>query len=508
MATPLRLSDSIETTVRFVEDTPADAIVPETVARLKNGEDPLSLLRAAAFAVSRSSALPTDHHGGPVHPIAGIPSVLGAARRLEGDWALMPVVHSVALANKHVNHPEMGPVIMPALSVPPSEDPAADKQVLREAIQKLEPHMAERQLLKLLPRCTPGEILDLMLERASRWNPLDDHYFLYPVYAMRAVETLGWDSAAVLLRPAVRFIASNPSALGLDVPGEMSSDYVARNVAAYYQFEAEAARLTEKHALDTRAIPIASSPEEDQAVIALAERIGTIDAYKKIPALIAEALGGGLSLDGVAEAMSVGGAMIHMRTDYGNPFDVHFTTGINARRWLIRLPEVSQQNKVLALLSWSASPEIRLAEPKMAWPVRPSAAELAVLPERDQAALLDAIQASIVAHPRLEELRANPVMVSGMRAYEQTRQVMLLAWQYLAKGFDREALFRRVGEIMCRDDFAEMHTFKHLQATTEEYATSRPAHRDFHLVSAVKVAAITYGLYQDVYDKAKSCLAV
>lgn len=507
MPMPLRLPDDLEEKVRFVEDTPPGEIIAWTVANLRAGEAPRDLLRAAALAVSRSSALPTDHHGGPIHPIAGIPAVLGLAGRLDADWALMPVVHSVTLANKHVNHPEMGPYIMPALPEGDMGELEADKAAFREAIENLEPSLAEHLLMRLLPRCGPGEILDLMLSRASRWNPLDDHYFLYPVLAMRAVETLGWDSAEVLLRPPVRFIASNPSALGMEIPGEMASDYVATNVANYHRFAADMEELFARHGLHDANLAVDSGPDEDAAVLSLARRIGEVPAFAEIPRLVAEALGKGMSLDGAAEAMSVGGATIHMRTDYGNPFDVHFTTGMNARRWLLRLPGIGQENKILALLSLAYSPEIRLAEDKLDWPVRPSPDEIASLPERGQDDLLDAIEEEIASHPRREVYETSP-RVGLMRAGEPTRRIMALAWHYVEKGYDAETLFRRMGRIMCRDDFAEMHTFKHLQATSDEYASARPGHRDVYLVSAVKVAASTYGIAQDVFERAKPHLAV
>jgi hypothetical protein len=507
MPMPLRLHGDLEERVRFVEETAPGELVDRTVAELRAGEEPRDLLRAATLAVSRSSALPTDHHGGPVHPVAGIPAILGLTGRLDADWALMPVIHSVALANKHVNHPEMGPYIMAALPKGDMGELAADKASFRKAIENLEPSLAEHLLIRLLPRCGPGEILDLMLGRASRWNALDDHYFLYPVLAMRAVETLGWDSAEVLLRPPVRFIASNPSALGMEIPGEMASDYVATNVASYHRFAADVEELFSRHGLNDIVLPIETGPHEDDAVLALARRIGDVPAFAEIPRLVAEALGKGVSLDGAAEAMRVGGATIHMRTDYGNPFDVHFTTGMNARRWLLRLPGIGQENKILALLSLAYSPEIRLAEDKLAWPARPAPEMIAALPDLEQGDLLDAIETEIVSHPRRAVYESTP-RVGLMRAGEPTRRIMALAWQYVEKGYDEEILFRRMGRIMCRDDFAEMHTFKHLQATTEEYANARPAHRDVYLVSAVKVAASTYGIAQDVFERARPHLAV
>ncbi|MDA0704911.1 MAG: hypothetical protein O3A96_16985, partial [Proteobacteria bacterium] len=297
------------------------------------------------------------------------------------------------------------------------------------------------------------------------------------------------------------------SALGMEIPGEMASDYVATNVANHHRFAADMEELFSRRGLYDRLLPVESTPKEDETLLALARRIGEVSAFTEIPRLVAAALGDGMSLDGAAEAMSVGGATIHMRTDYGNPFDVHFTTGMNARRWLLRLPGISQENSILALLSLAYSPEIRLAEDKLDWPVRPSPEEIAALPDRGQGDLLDAIEAEILRHPRREVYESSP-RVGLMRAGEPTRRIMALAWQYVEKGYGAEALFLRMGRIMCKDDFAEMHTFKHLQATSDEYACARPGHRDVYLVSAVKVAASTYGIAQDVFARARPHLTV
>ena len=55
----------------------------------------------------------------------------------------------------------------------------------------------------------------------------------------------------------------------------------------------------------------------------------------------------------------------------------------------------------------------------------------------------------------------------------------------------------------CRDDFSEMHAFKHLQAAVEEYGSTREQLRWVHLVSVAKMAWCTYGFAQDVYEQAR-----
>ena len=66
MAEPVRFPEPMESAVRLVEDAAPDAIVAATIDRVKDGAPPAALLAASALAVSRSSELPPDHHGGPV----------------------------------------------------------------------------------------------------------------------------------------------------------------------------------------------------------------------------------------------------------------------------------------------------------------------------------------------------------------------------------------------------------------------------------------------------------
>ena len=59
-----------------------------------------------------------------------------------------------------------------------------------------------------------------------------------------------------------------------------------------------------------------------------------------------------------------------------------------------------------------------------------------------------------------------------------------------------------LGKIACRDNFTEMHAFKHHQATYEEFHATRPSLRWRHLVAAVQAAAISHGRIQDIWEHA------
>ena len=245
MLRPIQLPATIEPLVTLVEQTPPERIVEETLDRLRTGTSPRTMLTASALAVSRSSELPHDHHGGPVHPVSGIHAVHHLSRRLAADARLLPIVQNVALANKHIHDVETGPSAM--LELEPLEAAAggleATKQAFAAALAQRQPLAAERYLLALLPRCRPGEILDLILSVAIPRAALDEHHFNYPVFAARALDDIGWEWADVVLRPTVRYVASHPPLYGAHGFPDHYVDELLRNYRDFATLE----RLVEEH---------------------------------------------------------------------------------------------------------------------------------------------------------------------------------------------------------------------------------------------------------------------
>ena len=500
MASAVELPGTMESAVQFVEATPPTRIVEETLARLDAGDTATELLAASALAVSRSTELPADHHGGPVHPVSGVHAVHHTSAWLKGDWSKMPVVQSVALANRHVNSPDMGPMIMASL---PADSSAGSRQekldAFRHAIRSFEPMLAQRLLVGLCETHRPGEILDAMLATALRRNGLDDHYFLYTVHAMRALECIGWQWAPVVLRPVVRYLSTNMRAVA-DRESGFTPKYIESNLAAYQSFGLLEA-LVDEHRLEERVVRLDSGEDEDEAVGELGERIGAGPPFMEIPGMVAEALAGGLSLAGTAEAMSCGAALLHLRTDYGNPFDVHLHTGINTRRYVLGVSDVSLRNKVLGLLCWAYGPEVRLCEHRVRWAWRfDGEAGNGRTPD----ALLDAIVRSISRRTPPDRSTSVEQLYCG----EEVKETLALTQAYVDAGHDPDALLQRLGELVCQDDYSEMHAFKHLQAAREEWMSTREPYRRAHLVSAAKMAWCTYGYDQDVYREAQRHLAI
>jgi len=105
----VKFGETIEPLVQFIEETPPSEIVDRTLAKLREGVPIKTMLTASALAVTRSSDLPPGHHGGPLHPVAGLYALSQLVGRLEGEDRFLPVLQHVALANKHINDPATGP---------------------------------------------------------------------------------------------------------------------------------------------------------------------------------------------------------------------------------------------------------------------------------------------------------------------------------------------------------------------------------------------------------------
>src|SRR5207249_2569669 len=109
MLKPVQYSAEIEPLVQFIEQTPPAEIVDRALEKLRAGVPTETMLTASALAVTRSTEMPPGHHGGPLHPLAGLYALSKLVERLEGEEKFVPVLQHVALTNKHIHHPAMGP---------------------------------------------------------------------------------------------------------------------------------------------------------------------------------------------------------------------------------------------------------------------------------------------------------------------------------------------------------------------------------------------------------------
>jgi len=478
----VQFADEIEPLVQFIEDTDPSEIVNSTLAKLRAGVSTQTMLTASVLAVTRSSDLPPGHHGGPLHPLAGLHAVSHLVERLEGEQRFVPVLQHVALANKHIHHPGMGPYSLMEFEPVDEGGVEATKSAFLDAVNRGEYNKADHYFLWLWEHVPPIEAFDLLMTVAIPKNVLDDHYFIFPAFTWRALESIGYEYLPILMRPAVRYVTRYPIAPG--VP------------------EMEA--LIEEHQLLTRVTRQQSGEDETAVIGRVGEAIGRCDVYADIPVLLATALADGLSLEGAGEALSIGAAGLFLRSLTGNPMDVHLHTSANLRRYLIGLDGLSLHNKLLVLLLWHTGPEIRSTQRRMQPAPQPDPDAVAALPYRTQDELLEALTESIYQQPPTDwAMVAN---LGQLRAAPEVKETVNLAQQYVQCGYDATALITRLAEIVCHDNFTEMHAFKHHQAIVEEFYATREPWRWLHLVSGAQAAAISFGKNMEIYEEALEML--
>jgi hypothetical protein len=191
MVTRVQFADDIEPLVQFIEETPPSAILDQTLAKLRAGVSPKTMLTASALAVTRSSDLPPGHHGGPLHPLVGLHAIYHLIERLEGENRFLPVLQHVTLSNKHIHHPAMGPYAL--LQFEPMDEGGveATKDAFFAAVNRGEYNKADHYFLWLWDHMPPVEALDILLTVAIPKNVLDDHYFIFR--PSPSAPSSGWD---------------------------------------------------------------------------------------------------------------------------------------------------------------------------------------------------------------------------------------------------------------------------------------------------------------------------
>jgi hypothetical protein len=477
--------ESIEPLVQFIEDTPPAEILDAALAKLREGTPIQEMLTASALAVTRSTDMPPGHHGGPLHPLAGLYAVTKLVERLEGEEKYVPVLQHVALSNKHIHHPAMGPYRLPEFAPLNGGGVEGSKQAFLMAVSRGEWNQADHLFQYLWKNAPEIECFDLLLTAAIPKNFHDDHYFMFPSTLWRAIDkgVLDKQYLAHVMRPAVRYVTRNPVA----PPNPMPSPFP--------QIE----ELIEKHQLLKRVLRQRSSEEETTAIGELGEAIGRVDVFADIPALISQALADGLSLEGAGEALSIGAARLFMRSLGGNPMDVHLHTSVNIRRYLIRLDGISLKNKVMLLLTWHTGPEIRSTANRMQPAPQPEQAKIDALPKRSQEELLEEVKQSIYNQPPTDWSQV--ANLGLMKAVPEVRHTVNLAAQYMQLGYDHQAFIAMLAEVVCHDSFTEMHAFKHHQSVVEEYYATQEEKRWMHLVCGAQAAAISFGKNMAVYEE-------
>ncbi len=482
MHRPVRFSADIEPLVQFIEETESGRILEATLDKLRDGLSVKKLLTASALAVTRSSDLPPGHHGGPLHPLVGLHALHHTVDRVSGEQRFLPILQHVALSNKHINHPGMGPYILADAEPVDAGGVEATKKAFFAAVDRGLYNAADHHFLWLWDNVPRAEALDLLLTVAIPKNTLDDHYFIFPMFTWRALDWLGHEYTSFLMRPAVRYVTRFPT------------PPVLRDIEP----------LLDEFELLTRPLGLHTSPDETAAIGRAGRGDHPMRHLRRDPEDAREGSRRGSVAPGHRRGpVDRGGrplhALAHRQPDGRAPAYGREPAPVSPE-----LEGVSLRNKLLALLTWHTGPEVRSTQNRMEPPPQPDPEAVAALPHRTQAALLDALAETIYTQPPTDWSKVTNL--GQMRAVPEVKNTVNLAQQYADLGYDPDALISRLAEIVVHDNFTEMHAFKHHQATIEEFHTTRLPWRWRHLVSAAQASAISYGKNMEIYEEAVELL--
>src|SRR5712691_1783542 len=212
MSQRVQYSDAIEPLVQFIEDTPPAEILDRTLDKLRAGVPIETMLTASALAVTRSTEMPPGHHGGPLHPLAGLYAISKTVERLEGEQRFVPVLQHVALTNKHIHHPAMGPYGLLEFEPEDAGGFEAAKSAFLMAVGRGEYNQSDHLFQWMWKNAPAIDCFDLLMSVAIPKNFNDDHYFMFPGALYRSFEegVLDKELMPVLMRPAVRFVTRSP----------------------------------------------------------------------------------------------------------------------------------------------------------------------------------------------------------------------------------------------------------------------------------------------------------
>ena len=142
MYTSVQYPDTIEPQVQFVEETAPEDIVEKTIEKTPRwGFDKGNVHRLCAsshpfignaFLCDRAVGPSRWTHASRLWDTCGERDSLEACL---GTIAFLPVVQNVALANKHIHHPSMGPYLLPAFEPLDAGGVEGTKQAFFDAVR-------------------------------------------------------------------------------------------------------------------------------------------------------------------------------------------------------------------------------------------------------------------------------------------------------------------------------------------------------------------------------------
>ena len=472
---------SLEPLVRFMQETPADKLLPQLGAKLKAGVGLRELVTAAALANARTFG-GEDYVG--FHTMMALAPALHMAGELPPNLQPLPVF-KVLYRNTNRIQEKGGRKQEVLFQVEPAtlDQGRAGGEVLRDMVRRQDVNAAERAFAEIA-QASPADALNELLTAVE--DQTEVHRVVLPYRAWDLLDLIGMEQAHTLLRQSVRYCVRAESW-----------------PKSYQQGEPRIVlpRLLEEHKLLDRK-PGMREAETDW-VNQLSESI-----FKGSPPEAAEAaaaaLADGFSPNTVGEAVSLAANQLILRdrgrppgeespgkppgSVHGDSIGVHACDSACAWRNLARVGNARNAIACVILGAYQvALDRVARGGDFLHWDPLPMPYHLAQIKATDPDDLLreadEAIRQNLQAH------------------------AAALVHRYGQLGLPPRPVFDLLLRYAVSED-GSLHAEKYYRTVTEEFAALRPEFRWRQLVALARVTASEYGRPAPGMAEAKEVLHI
>ncbi len=456
----------LETLVRFMQETPADKLVPALATRLKSGTDLRRLIAAGALANARTFG-GEDYVG--FHTMMALAPSLHMALELPEALQPLPVFkvlyrNTSRIQEKGGRKEEVIRVVKPALLA----KGRTGAEAVRDAVHRKAVDEAER-FFATVAQAGASEALNDLLYTVQ--DTTEVHRVVLPYRAWDLLDLIGQEHAHTLLRQSVRYC----------VKAEAGSHSVAWDGPRTLL-----PKLLDEHKLQDRSPGMRAA--EDDWVDQLSQTI-----FKSTPeqaaAAAAAALAEGFSVAVVGEAISLAANQLVLRdmgrrpreesvgkppgSVHGDSIGVHASDSACAWRNLARVSNTRNSFAGLIVGAYQAAVDrTNRGGDFLNWDPLPAANHVSAVKETESCALLQEAD---------EAIRQN---LQGHAA--------AVVHRYGELGHDPRAVFDLLLRYAVSEDGA-LHAEKYYRTVSEEFSAIRPKFRWRELVALARVTASEYG---------------
>jgi hypothetical protein len=473
---PARLTfGAAEPLVALMQETPANALLPALLEKIKSGTELRQLVAAAALANARTFG-GQDYEG--YHALMALAPAFQMSLELPADRQALPVFKVLYRNTNHIQ--EMGGTGHEVLhAIDPALVPAAriDADTLRDATRRRDVDRAERDLAAIARGSIDEAYNDLQYIVQDHANV---HRVVLAWRAWALLDLTGKEHAHTLLRQSVRFCCDEEGGI------RKRGDEPLRAILP---------RLLEKVASSGRSN---RANQPDDAWVERFSQMIYAASREQAAQAAADALAEGIAPETIGEAISLGanqlvlhdpgrrqpdGASKPKGSVHGASVGVHACDAANAWRNIAR---VSNHRNTLASLIVAAYHTAGQSGGLNASPY-PFAEHREKIRNVAEDALLPEAEAAV-------------------RASDQARACALVH-RYGETGRPARPVFDMLLRYAISEDGA-LHAEKYYRTVTEEFATTRPAFRWRQLAGLARVTASEYGFPAPGIAQARELLKV